>query len=137
MLFVVLGLLATANWSTFTTPTELNLLVTRVQAPLGLLMLITIGVMGALYSILLLVGERRLLRENAKNSRELAVLRKEGLDSLTEQLQEVRTAVTRELAVVRELHTQGLTQLGDLRSRVDRETARHTDSGSHNDPAGD
>ena len=108
----MLGLLASANWATFTSYTELNLLVTRVQAPLGMLMLAAVGVMACLYSILLLVGERRLLRENAKYTRELAELRKQGLDHLTDELQEVRAAVTRELAVVKELHTQGLNQLG-------------------------
>ena len=124
LLFVVLGLLASGNWAAFTSYTELNLLVTRVQAPLGLLMLATVGVMACLYWVLLLVGERRLLRENARYTRELAELRKQGLDHLTDELQEVRAAVTRELAVVKELHTQGLNQLGELRSKVDRGTAR-------------
>ena len=95
-----------------------------------MLMLAAVGVMACLYSILLLVGERRLLRENAKYTRELAELRKQGLDHLTDELQEVRAAVTRELAVVKELHTQGLNQLGELRSKVDRVTAQSSSADS-------
>ena len=63
---LVLVLFAVGNWETIATPTRLNLLVGQVQMPLGLLMLIATGVVTVLYALLLVVAERRLLREGAR-----------------------------------------------------------------------
>ncbi len=66
----------------------------QVQAPFGLVMLGAVVIMGFLYAVLLLLGERRLLKENSRLSRELSELREAepSLDAET-----VRSVVAGEL----------------------------------------
>ena len=85
-LLLVLVLFAVGNWETIATPTRLNLLVGQVQMPLGLLMLIATGVVTVLYALLLVVAERRLLREGARLHREIEEVRQRGAETHTTEI---------------------------------------------------
>ncbi|HUU35233.1 MAG TPA: LapA family protein, partial [Vicinamibacterales bacterium] len=80
-LLLLLVIFSVANWVTIATPTRLNLLVADVEAPLGLLMLIAVGFLTVLYALLLVIVERRLLRESARLSREIEEERKRGSET--------------------------------------------------------
>lgn len=80
VLLVVLlaGLFALINWSTFTTPTQLNLGVALVSAPLGVVMLGFVGLLALMYiaSVATLQGsammESRRMTRDLQAQRELA-----------------------------------------------------------------
>ena len=101
VLFLLLFVFAVANWTTIAEPTALHLLAGRVQAPFGLLMLMTVVVMGCVYAVLLLVGERRLLRENATQARSLAELRSQAMGQQSGELEEVRRGISEDLKDLR------------------------------------
>lgn len=65
-LLLVIAIFAAVNWGTIAAPTRLNLLIGQVEAPLGLLMLISIGLLTILYALLLVVAERRLPRGQSR-----------------------------------------------------------------------
>ena len=58
----------------------------QVQMPLGLLMLIATGVVTVLYALLLVVAERRLLREGARLHREIEKVRQRGAETHTTEI---------------------------------------------------
>lgn len=114
LLFLLLAVFAIANWSVVTSSTDLNLLLGRVQAPFGLLMLVTVAAMGCIYAVMLLVGERRLFRDNMQLAREVATVREQAQS-------QIRTVVAEELSPVKELLARTLEEL----QRRDDEAARH------------
>ena len=99
LLLLLLTVFGAANWTTISNPTDLNLLLGRVQAPIGLLMLGIVATMGCLYAVLLLAGERRLLRQNARLNEMLAESWEHPRDTTpAPSAQQVRTIVTEELS---------------------------------------
>ncbi len=98
---LVLGFLAVANWPLFASPVELNLLATRVQAPLVILVLIVVGVISLLdlgihaSSFRAWVRERRTLKENLEAARLRAEHEEES------RIGALRAALERELAAIR------------------------------------
>lgn len=78
LLLVLTGLFALINWTTFTTPTTLNLGVAMVTAPLGLVMLGIVALLGLMYvasSVYLYsvaLSETRRLNRDLAAQRELA-----------------------------------------------------------------
>jgi biopolymer transport protein ExbB/TolQ len=76
--FALLALFALLNWSAFLSPTELSLGFARVQAPLGLVMLVIVGLVSALFMLYIMVqlagalGESRRFAKELQSQRELA-----------------------------------------------------------------
>jgi len=114
-LLLLLVIFSVANWEIITTPTGLNLLVGQVQAPLGLLMLIAIGFFTVLYTLLLVVVERRLLREGAHLNREIEEVRKRGAEAQATEIQELAQTVTQGLSEIRGVLGRLVSQITELR----------------------
>jgi uncharacterized integral membrane protein len=78
ILLIALGaiaIFAALNWSAFTTPTTLTLGVIDFQAPLGLVMLIAIAVLTALFLVFIITMQTTVLLETRRQSRELQTSR--------------------------------------------------------------
>ncbi len=90
---LVLGLLllfAGLNWQAFTAPTPLNLLFTRVEAPLGLVMLGVVLVLTLLYVLFSLGVEASALLEVRRYARELYQVRKQLEDAEASRFTELK-----------------------------------------------
>jgi uncharacterized integral membrane protein len=78
LLLLVLGALAlfvAVNWTAFTTPTSLSLLVGSIEAPLGLIMLMITGALAAVFLGYAFYLQTSLLLETRRMTRELATQR--------------------------------------------------------------
>lgn len=78
VLVVVLGLAVAftfANWSAITAPTPVSLLVTSVQAPLGLILLMFLVVITLVFLFLLAYQQAGVIRETRRTAKELAAQR--------------------------------------------------------------
>ncbi|MDA1185281.1 MAG: lipopolysaccharide assembly protein LapA domain-containing protein [Acidobacteria bacterium] len=117
-LLLLLAIFAVANWGTIEAPTRLNLLVGQVEAPLGLLMLISIGFLTVLYALLLVVVERRLLREGARLNREIEEERKRRNETQTTEIRQLAQTMTHDLSEVRGILGRLVSQITELRSLV-------------------
>lgn len=67
---------AVLNWSVFITPTDLNLLVTSVHAPLGLVMLGLLGFLFALFLAYVVYLQTTVLIDSRAHAKELAANRR-------------------------------------------------------------
>ena len=106
---LVLGLLllfAGLNWTAFTAPTQLNLLVTRVEAPLGLVMLGVVLVLTLLYVLFSLGVEASALLEVRRYARELYQVRKQLEDAEASRYAELKRYLEGAFARVDEAHAQ-------------------------------
>lgn len=108
-LLVMLGLFAAINWATIAAPTTLNLVVGQVQGPLGLLLLGVVAALSVVYALMLVVTERRLLREHADTHRALEAERRRTSEAQSEEMRQV----FRELSSVRMALGQLAAQRGD------------------------
>lgn len=105
LVLVVSGLLAlftVVNWSTFVTPTHLSLVVTSVDAPLGLVML---GFTVALAAVLLgyaLKVQINALSDSRRQSQELRRLRELAEQAEASRFTELRKYLDQELASLRQ-----------------------------------
>lgn len=100
VLLVVLlaGLFALVNWTTFTTPTQLNLGVALVSAPLGLVMLGFVVVLALMYvgSVVYLQGSA--LMESRRLGRDLQAQRELADKAEASRFTELREFMNAELA---------------------------------------
>ena len=106
---LVLGLLllfAGLNWQAFTAPTHLNLLFTRVEAPLGLVMLGVVLFLTLLYVLFSLGVEASALLEVRRYARELYQVRKQLEDAETSRFIELKRYLEGEFARLDEVQTQ-------------------------------
>jgi len=102
-LLVVVALFTALNWTAFTTPSQLSLIVTTVQAPIGVLMLILTGAIIAAFLAFFVylqtstALETRRLAKELKNQRELADRAEAS------RFTELRSFLAQELASLRAL----------------------------------
>jgi hypothetical protein len=123
LLLLVLGLVAafvTLNWSAFAAPTPLDLLVTRVEYPLGLVMLGVVGAVTALYVVFAIGVETRALWEARQQARELAGQRRLAESAESSRYAELRRFFEEELGTLRSTPPPG----SDLSERLDRMETR-------------
>ena len=106
---VLVGVFALANWGTFSTPTSINLLVGQVEAPLGIIMLMTLA-----------VAEGSSIMAQRRMSREMERLRR-----LADQSEESRFAALRSFVE---------TEFAALHDKLDRIAARQ-DGAPSGEPA--
>ena len=118
LLLLLLALFGASNWGTIAAPARLNLLVGQVEAPLGLLMLVAIGFLTLLYGLLLVLVERRLLRESARLNREIEEARRRGNETQTTEIRQFAQTVTQDLSEVRTILGRLVSQITDLRVLV-------------------
>ena len=75
LVLIALGIFAALNWSAITTPTSLQFVVTRVDAPLGLVLLGVTALVTILYALFLTWIETAALLESRRAGRELQMQR--------------------------------------------------------------
>ncbi|MGH2626316.1 MAG: hypothetical protein ACRDHY_06645 [Anaerolineales bacterium] len=103
VILVAVGIFAALNWVAFTTPTPLHLVFTRVEAPVGIIMLVVTATVSMLYVVFLGWLETSALLEARRYARELHTQRQ-----LAERAEASRFA---------ELKQTLETELGELRAR--------------------
>jgi len=104
LVLLVFDVLFTAlNWSAFTAPTELSLLVTTVQAPLGLLMLVLTGAMVAAFLAFFVYLQTTTALEARRLAKELKSQRELADRAEASRFTELRTFLAQELASLRTL----------------------------------
>lgn len=128
VILVGICVFAALNWTAFTMPTPLNLVVTRTHAPLGVIMLMLTAAVTLLYILLLAWLETAALLESRRHGRELQAQRQlaENVEAsryndlkgtLGHELEEVRSAMEAESRRV----SSRLDQLGaDLKADIER-----------------
>jgi uncharacterized integral membrane protein len=90
---IFLSLFVILNWHALTTPASLSLLVTHVQAPLGLVMLAFAVLLAALFLIYVLYLRTAALLDARQSTRELQVQRQLADATEASRITELRTVV--------------------------------------------
>jgi uncharacterized integral membrane protein len=115
-LFLALVLLSAAvfvavNWSAFTAPTRLSLLVTAVEAPVGLVMLGVVVLVVLAFGAYLVVWQSSILLESRRQTKELQVQRTLADQAEASRFTELRVIVHDELERLADRMTQALDAL--------------------------
>jgi hypothetical protein len=123
-LFLALVLLSVAvfvavNWSAFTAPTRLSLLVTAVEAPVGLVMLGVVVLVVLAFGAYLVVWQSAILLESRRQTKELQVQRTLADQAEASRFTELRVIVHDELERLADRMTQALDALrGEIRDHA-------------------
>jgi uncharacterized integral membrane protein len=114
---VLLTLIFTvANWPALSAPAPINLLVTEVQGPLGLVILGLGAVLIALFVLLVLSLQASVLLETRRQSRELSAQRELADKAEASRFTELRQMLEQEFATLKSLSGQP----GELLERLNR-----------------
>jgi uncharacterized integral membrane protein len=114
---VLLTLIFTvANWPALSAPAAINLLVTEVQGPLGLVILGLGAVLIALFVLLVLSLQASVLLETRRQSRELSAQRELADKAEASRFTELRQMLEQEFATLKGLSGQP----GELLERLNR-----------------
>jgi len=76
VVLLLVALFAALNWSLITTPAEINLVITKVSAPIGIILLAVIALLSILYFVFLAMIETSALLEVRRYAREVQQARK-------------------------------------------------------------
>jgi len=101
LVLVALGIFAALNWPAITTPTSLNFVVTRVDAPLGMVLLVVTALVTILYALLLTWIETAALLESRRAARELQTQRQLAESAETSRYTALEAHVQSSLASMR------------------------------------
>jgi biopolymer transport protein ExbB/TolQ len=125
VLLLVVTLFTALNWTAFTTPTQLSLIVTTVQAPLGVLMLILTGAIVAAFLVFLVFLQTTTALEARRLAKELKTQRELADRAEASRFTELHDFLAQELAALRTLNRDSDAELA---SRMDAaERALRTD----------
>lgn len=100
VLLVLIGFFALLNWQSFSAPANLDFLVARIEAPLGILMLIIVCVLVIVFFLVLAKTELTMLWESRKVAKELESARKLASDAESSRVESLRASVHSELAEI-------------------------------------
>ncbi len=103
ILLAVVALFTALNWGAFTAPTQLSLIVTTVQAPLGVLMLILIGAITAAFLAFVVYLQTSTTLEARRLAKELKSQRELADSAEASRFTELRSFLSQELAALRTL----------------------------------
>jgi hypothetical protein len=120
LVLVLVGAFVTLNWTAFATATSLNLLVTRIEYPLGLAMLGLVGAVTALYVVFAIGVETRALWEARQQARELAGQRRLAESAEGSRYAELRQFLGEELRTLRSTPTPTAPDLAERLDRMER-----------------
>lgn len=95
---LLIALFALGNWSAFTAPATLNFLFGKVEAPLGILMLLAMGVLAVGFMLMLAKAEVVMLLEHRRLAAELEAARKLASDSETSRTEQLRITLHNDFA---------------------------------------
>lgn len=98
-----LGVFAALNWAVFTTPAQLHLIFARVEAPLGVVMLVITAGVSVLYGVFMAWIETSALLEARRYARELNAQRQLAESAETSRYGELRKYLDAELGALRTL----------------------------------
>lgn len=122
---VLLALFAVLNWGALTAPTVLSFFGATVQAPLGLILLLTAVAFALLSFVYGAVQRTAMLLEARRHAQALEAQRRLAEDAEASRLNELRADMQRELAEVRktiEESANGIfAAIGELRERLERQ----------------
>ncbi|HSV17451.1 MAG TPA: LapA family protein [Casimicrobiaceae bacterium] len=111
LLVAILAVFVVVNWTAFTTPTSLSLLVGTVDAPLGLLMLMVTALLGVVFLAYIVWLQTSVLLESRRLNRELAAQRQLADQAESSRFTELRTHIDQSI--------NGLAaQIGELDDRL-------------------
>ena len=122
LVLLLLALFAWLNWGEITRPTPLSLGLTRVEAPLGLLLVIALGVVSLLYLIFTIGLETAALLEVKRYARELLHYKKLAEDAEQSRYTELRRCLEAELARLAEAERE---EIRALEARVEELLEEH------------
>ena len=122
LVLLLLALFAWLNWGEITRPTPLSLGLTRVEAPLGLLLVIALGVVSLLYLIFTIGLETAALLEVKRYARELLHYKKLAEDAEQSRYTELRRYLEAELARLAEAERE---EIRALETRVEELLEKH------------
>lgn len=97
LLLVFIALFTVMNWSAIMTPTSLSLLVTRVQAPLGLIMLMLLGFVTAAFLAFVAYLQSTVLLDTRRHTKELQSQRQLADQAEASRFTELRSFISQEL----------------------------------------
>ena len=125
LVLIALTVFTVVNWSAFTTPTHLSLLVTTVEAPLGVLMLILTAAVVVAFLAFVVYLQATTAREARRLTKELHSQRELADRAEASRFTELRSFIAQELTVLRAFSAEADAKLV---SRVDTaEQALRTD----------
>ena len=122
LVLLLLALFAWLNWGEITRPTPLSLGLTRVEAPLGLVLVIALGVVSLLYLIFTIGLETAALLEVKRYARELLHYKKLAEDAEQSRYTELRRYLEAELARLAEVERE---EIRALEARVEEILEKH------------
>jgi uncharacterized integral membrane protein len=156
VLLAALALFAAINWQAFVAPTPLSLIVTQVQAPLGVIMLGFTVAIATAFLIFIVYMQAGVVLELRRQARALEAQRELADSAEASRFTELREYLARELSSLRtgtqpgnelqlkldqlqhdlreEIHTAGNTlaaYIGELEERLERRELSAADRPSH------
>jgi uncharacterized integral membrane protein len=93
LVLAILAIFVVVNWSAFTTPTSLSLLVGTIEAPLGLLMLMVTALLGVIFLAYVVWLQTSVLIESRRLNRDLAAQRQLADQAESSRFTELRTHI--------------------------------------------
>jgi hypothetical protein len=117
IVLAAVALFAALNWSAILAPTTLSLGVAEVQAPLGLIMLVLIAVLAALFLAYVAYLQSTVLLEARRHARELQAQRELADQAEVSRFTELRSYLDSRLG---EIENSLSAQIGEMRERLDR-----------------
>ncbi|MEO8627071.1 MAG: LapA family protein [Betaproteobacteria bacterium] len=97
IVLAAIAIFAAVNWSAFVTPTPLSLVVTTVQAPLGLVMLALTALLTVMFLVFVVYLQSSVLFESRRYARELQAQRQLADQAEASRFTELRSFIETEL----------------------------------------
>ena len=97
LVLVGIGTFVAVNWTLFLAPATLSLVVGTVEAPLGLIMLALMGVLTALFLVVLVALQTRVLLEARRHAKEMQAQRELADQAEASRFTELRSYIGNEI----------------------------------------
>lgn len=121
LVLALLAAFAVLNWAAFTTPTQLSLGFTEVQAPLGLIVLVATGVVSGLFLVYIVSHQAGVILEARRYAKELKTQRDLADNAEASRFTELKSFIEEELRKLRAQGAAGSSELGERIERLQRE----------------
>ncbi len=116
LMLAAVAVFALANWTAFTAPTALTLGMFEFQAPLGLVMLVVTGTVGAVLLVYIVLQQAGVILEARRYAKELSAHRELADKAEASRFTELRAFLESEL---RRLEAQNAAGTRELGARID------------------
>ncbi len=121
LVLIATAIFAAVNWAAFTAPMTLSLLVTTVEAPLGLIMLGLTGLITLMCVVTVVFLRTSVLVEARRHTRELQAQRELADKAETSRFTELRTLLEARVLELREQAGQGQAEMLARLEQLDRD----------------